>query len=421
MLSPKCHAVHIYNSERESNFPEPPSFPKNVTFYKVKQHYKYNRNQYQVPTQIESNTNHHLPSSFWKRFLPESLKEFYRRIRAVFFENLESWHAQSLWFKDKIRYYSFSLKQSTRSRSDILIAVDVSGLIAASLVSLFSKISPIVIFWSLEIDTNKSNLLLHRFHKYLFSKCFFFVDSVVIQEESRLIVLAEKLKLDMCNKRIFFIPHSPIGSTTESHSRSSNRSNFFKEKFSLSENEKIILHAGWIHDAMCVDKIAESSKSWKKSYRLVLHEREQRSIDEPFIKHVLTLSEKRALLSLKPVSFERMDELFGSADIGIIAYEKRYGGGRENAHKASGKLGQYLKCGIPVVALNLPGYAAMFEEYKCGKVFNSFQLIENCIDEIFLDYESYRNEAIRCFEEQFDFKKFFNPLLSDVSSSYFGN
>ena len=172
LLSPKCHAVHIYSSERESNFPEPPSFPKNVTFYKVKQHYKYNRNQYQVPTQIESNTNHHLPSSLWKRFLPESLKEFYRRIRAVFFENLESWHAQSLWFKDKIRYYSFSLKQSTRSRSDILIAVDVSGLIAASLVSLFSKISPIVIFWSLEIDTNKSNLLLHRFHKYLFSKCF---------------------------------------------------------------------------------------------------------------------------------------------------------------------------------------------------------------------------------------------------------
>ena len=94
---------------------------------------------------------------------------------------------------------------------------------------------------------------------------------------------------------------------------------------------------------MCVDKFAKASKSWRDEYKLVLHEREKRCPEENFIRHVSELSEGKVLLSLEPVSFDRMDEVFSSAHVGLIAYDKKYGGGRENAHKASGKLGQYLK------------------------------------------------------------------------------
>ena len=162
---------------------------------------------------------------------------------------------------------------------------------------------------------------------------------------------------------------------------------------------------------MCVDKFAKASKSWRDEFKLVLHEREKRCPEENFIRYVSELSEGKVLLSLEPVSFDRMDEVFSSAHVGLIAYDKKYGGGRENAHKASGKLGQYLKCGIPVVALDLPGYKEMFEEYKCGLVFNDFGQIEKCIQTILDDYDTYCKESIRCFQEEFDFKKYFNPLL----------
>ena len=171
---------------------------------------------------------------------------------------------------------------------------------------------------------------------------------------------------------------------------------------------------------MCVDRIAKSSSKWNNNYKLVLHEREFRSIDDPFIQKVIRLSEGKVHLSLQPVSFDRLDEIFTSAQIGIIAYDKRYGAGRENAHKASGKLGHFLKCGIPVVALNLPGYAEMFDQYKCGIVFDDFNEIEHCIDSILDNYDSFSQEAIRCFNEEFEFKKYFTPFLNLIRKFLMG-
>ena len=60
---------------------------------------------------------------------------------------------------------------------------------------------------------------------------------------------------------------------------------FFQRKFSFQRNI-VILHASWIHDAMCMSQIAESSKHWKEEYKLVLHEREKDDT-EPFIQHVI--------------------------------------------------------------------------------------------------------------------------------------
>ena len=37
--------------------------------------------------------------------------------------------------------------------------------------------------------------------------------------------------------------------------------------------------------------------------------------------------------------------------------------------------------------------------------------IENCVETILNDYENFKREAIRCLREEFDFQKFFSPLL----------
>jgi glycosyltransferase involved in cell wall biosynthesis len=418
LFSPKCSRIDIMSAKRKSTFPEPPMFPQNVFFHKVRQDFIYDRNQFKaIPPSSSSGPNKKMNSLFWKAFLPELLKVEYRKTRDILVHNIEFIAAQYAWFKDKVKYYIFCLNKSSHNKPEILIAVDNSGMIAACIVSLFSKVKPTLIFWSLEIDTGTSPLFLKRLHDWFFSKCIRFSNVLVIQEKPRLELLREKLKTNFRFLDIFFIPHSPIGESTFSNQKVVVDNNYFRKKFCLDRSEKIILHAGWIHDAMCVDKIAESSKSWDSSYKLVLHERERRSPHEPFIRHVSSLSDKRALLSLNPVSFDRIDEVFSSADIGIIAYDKKYGGGRENAHKASGKLGQYLKCGVPVIALDLPGYSEMFDRYQCGMVFQDFASIEKCIDAILENYTHFHQEALRCFREEFDFKKFFQPLLSHACST----
>jgi glycosyltransferase involved in cell wall biosynthesis len=266
--------------------------------------------------------------------------------------------------------------------------------------------------WSLEIDTGKSPLILHRGIEKLFSFVVKFSNLIVIQEKTRLNALSTKLGVSFHRQQICLIPHSPIGKKT-----TKNNSEFFQKKFNFSTEDVVILHAGWIHDAMCVDQLAACCVNWKHSYKLVLHEREFRSENEPFIQHVIQLSEGKAHLSLQPVCFDRIDEVFSSARIGIIAYDKRYGGGRENAHKASGKLGHYLKCGVPVIALDLPGYRDMFAKYKCGMVFQDFDEVEKCIDIIINNYDSYSSEALRCFQDEFEFSKYFNPFYQFLKKS----
>lgn len=412
LFSQTDSTTHVISTSRKSNFPSPPPFSNNVFFHKILQHSDYDRNQFILEknaptTQIRDNRK----SNPWKQFLPESLKVQYRQLRNLWIENRDQWKEQKEWIFEKIRYYFFCLRKAWSIKPNVLVSVDESGLIAASLYRLICIKKPKLIFWSLEIDTGKSNLLFNYLHQKIFSIFVKQVDVVVIQEKTRLVTLEAQLKYRFDHAKIFFIPHSPLDNDSLSPVATGQK-RFFQDLFTLSSNDKVILHGGWIHDAMCVDKFAKASKSWRDEYKLVLHEREKRSPEENFIRYVSELSEGKVLLSLEPVSFDRMDEVFSSAHVGLIAYDKKYGGGRENAHKASGKLGQYLKCGIPVVALDLPGYKEMFEEYKCGLVFNDFGQIEKCIETILDDYDTYCKESIRCFQEEFDFKRYFNPFLN---------
>ena len=418
LLSPVCSFIEIISGERDTNFPAPPPFEDNVYFSKVQQKLNYNRNHFDSQNdKIDIVNNPSECTHSWKRLIPECLKVIFRNYRNLIGENLVNWHTQYNWFKEKLIYYFFCISKAKKNNPEIIIAVDESGLIAALLVSIICrKPKPKIIFWSLEtgLVIGKSSLLLTRIHELFFALSCRFADVIVTQEKSRLADLEKKINHRISRVPKIFIPHSPLGQSEERNRDS--RGDFFHKMFTLSNIDKVILHAGWIHDGMCVDKIATSSQSWKSEFRLVLHEREKRSPQEDFIRHVSKLSGNRALLSLNPVTFDRIDEVISSAHIGLIAYDSKYGAGRVNIRKSSGKLAQYLKCGVPVIALKLPGYEEMFTQYKCGLVFESFDQIEQCIDTIMSEYQSFSEEAFRCFSEEFDFNKFFSPLLMHLEN-----
>jgi glycosyltransferase involved in cell wall biosynthesis len=97
---------------------------------------------------------------------------------------------------------------------------------------------------------------------------------------------------------------------------------------------------------------------------------------------------------------EQLDNLVGSADIGIAWYDHDLLGYRaELLGLAAGKIGRYLKNGLPVIARNLPTIKEYLDRYECGICVDRLDEITAAIDTIKNDYERYSKNALRCYEE----------------------
>ena len=107
----------------------------------------------------------------------------------------------------------------------------------------------------------------------------------------------------------------------------------------------------------------------------------------------------KVLYSLKPVSTFELDALVVSADVGIALYsEKELGYRATYMGLAAGKIGNYLKCGVPVIATKLPSLSYI-EEYQCGILIEFEKDIANAINKILSNRNRYSENAYRCYRE----------------------
>ena len=202
-----------------------------------------------------------------------------------------------------------------------------------------------------------------------------------------------------------YVPHGMIGQT-----KLRKKSQFLRNKFKLQNEDIVILHAGWINDAMSSLDLAKSTRSWEKNWKLIFHERENRSENENYIQKISKLGFKNVLLSLKPVKFEKVDEVINSSDVGVVIYNKQMGDNCELITRASGKMAHYLRCGIPVVCLSLPGYRKIIDEYQCGVTFDNINQIHNAIRKILNNYDFYKKNTKRCYMELYEFSIHFKKV-----------
>jgi len=119
----------------------------------------------------------------------------------------------------------------------------------------------------------------------------------------------------------------------------------------------------------------------------------------------------------QPVLPSRIRDLVASTRIGVALY----------SHKAmylnafsvglsSGKIAHYLQCGLPVIVSNLPTLKRLIDTYNCGICVEKVEEVPVAVETIRSDYERYSENAIFCFQKEFDFylqrmylvKKYFN-------------
>jgi glycosyltransferase involved in cell wall biosynthesis len=311
-----------------------------------------------------------------------------------------------LWILYLIRRNDSVIKDSP------LICIDSITLISAYIYKIAFKKKFKIIFWSLEISTFSKIDLLDRLFEKIELHALKNVISVISQSPERLALISNIQKICKDGIDFFYIPHSRL------EINKVERKSHFNTALKIRKETTILLHLGWIHDVTDSYNLAKSTLDWKEDIQLIFHERAKRKKYDPYIKKITELNSKTLHLSLCPVPYEKLGDLIASCDIGLVVYKpENYGSSWSNIAKASGKLADSLAFGKPVICSNLPDLREIIETYECGFVFNKTSEIPSLIDKINKHYNLYSANALKCFSQEFEFSKFFNPFLHRIIQS----
>jgi len=144
--------------------------------------------------------------------------------------------------------------------------------------------------------------------------------------------------------------------------------------------------------------------------------RERRPL-ESYFQEIRRAGGDRVHLSLDPVPLQDVPRLVAGCDIGLVFYRADLGPNFTLIAGASGKLAYYLKCGLPVICIDFPGLVRVVDGYQCGICVPAVTGVADAIRTILSDYERYQSNARRCFEEAYEFDRFFAQVLSRVEDS----
>lgn len=166
----------------------------------------------------------------------------------------------------------------------------------------------------------------------------------------------------------------------------------YSEYLSIFKNKKIILYQGIIHKERDLEPFIQAIEELPPEYKLLL-------IGEPVDE---TLSQYRAKYS----HFEHMNFipapdylLFTSLSyIGILTYDPY---NLNTAYCAPNKIYEYAGYGLPMIGNNIPGLAIPFGKFNMGEIVDiaDKNAIKKAVVNISSQYESYRKNAFRFFDE----------------------
>ena len=215
------------------------------------------------------------------------------------------------------------------------------------------------------------------------------------------------------NQKIMMAPNGPLG-----HSRKKS-SDFWRKRFNLAPNTRIVLHAGSLGDWTGVEGIVKSVALWPEPWVLVVHTRmeAEQNEDIQILKRVAPAG--RVFFSLKPVPQEQYDELVDGADVGIAFYiaggDSSYTQSNiETIGLSSGKISYCLRAGKPVLVNAAASVSRLMEKEGCGVSVESFDRIGQALSLIDDQYDDYSENALLTFDRHLDFTGKFEKIIRRI-------
>lgn len=297
------------------------------------------------------------------------------------------------------RYIYSALCYIIRRKFHCFIAIDQNGLIVANIIGQLFNIP--VIYYSLELFYWKDMLnLKSKIKKRLEVLLNKHTIATIVQDTVRGETLVKENRIPKA--KLIFVPNSFI--MEPSHRT---ESNYLRRRFAIPKDKRIILMAGGIGDWTMSKKLAQVAYKWLEEWVFIIHGEGKKD----YLDELRPLCDgKHVILSDKMVPYTELDELVGSADIGLALYENWHQGLFEMS-KASGKIWQYLRCGLPVVTMNFPSLVDLIEVENCGICVNTENEVQSAVEKIFANYNRYSHNAVKCYKKQGDFRKGFDSVL----------
>jgi glycosyltransferase involved in cell wall biosynthesis len=291
-------------------------------------------------------------------------------------------------------------------RPTYLIGVDPVGLIVCGLVGSLLRLP--YVYFSLEIylarEITSHHIRLMKSVERFFNRRSLFT---VVQDQGRASLLSAENHVE--DRPILLLPNSPLGAAQR------RRSDYLRRKLNLPEEQKVILYAGALADWTYTPELIEAARDWPAEWTLVLHSRQHGNnlgldfADYPWVKS-----------SGGPVPFAHLPALVSSADVGLLLYRNAdtpwQGDNMTYVGLSSGKLAQYLQCGLPVAAVAFPGLCEIIDRYHCGLCAPDLASLRTAIVDILANDAEYSRGAIQCFSEAFAFERHFEPILARLET-----
>jgi hypothetical protein len=301
------------------------------------------------------------------------------------------------WWLNKIR----------GKRYDFIIAAGVRALFLTGIYGIFARKS--YIFLSLELYIrNEMPSWKGKIFKCLES--FFNRRAIfsIIQDKSRAAILKRENGIDL--RDILIFPNSSVSSNGSVKSTGS-----LVEHYGIS-GKRVALYAGSIFAKWAMTpELIRDALTWPEDWVLMLHSRARLQDLTQRIPELKDLDSKKILLSNNPLSERHYEEMVRAVDVGIALYEGCVSENMYYTGYSSGKIAQYLKCGVPIILNNLPLLGDLVNNYHCGLCINSLEEIAPALHKISLRYDYYTKGARKAFAAVFAPERYMQPLLDRLS------
>ena len=185
---------------------------------------------------------------------------------------------------------------------------------------------------------------------------------------------------------------------------------YLRRKYNLPADRTLLLQIGAISDVARSLELAQAARSWPATWTLILH---GFAFDPHYLLQLREVADgHRVIVSTDLVPYADLDDLVASADIGLTLYR---GIDLNYIHMASGKLLEYLKCGLPVIATDLPNLRRILHDHQCGICVPDETGVLTAAGRILENPQAWADAARRCFRDRYDFASHFAHVLARIA------
>lgn len=267
------------------------------------------------------------------------------------------------------------------------------------------------LYYSLELYTRDHPFITHRRYwrrlKQAEQRYSQNLNALIIQDQARAEVLLQDN--DLGDRPVIPLPVSLPGPPYPQSST------YLRDKSPLPADTVLILQFGQIQ--RYGKALVQLAQQFPANYRLVLHDGLTKDLwqCEAFVEELKHLDHNhRVIFSLENLSFEQIQALSASADVGLVLYEATFKNDQLTS-KSSEKLALYLQCGLPVIAFRYPGYKPI-ETAQAGLLVSNLEGIAPATQTILNAHATYRRNAQQLFLAEYEFEKNFQPVIQYLVS-----